>query len=337
MDIQALSNVSAKQTASTTSTEQTTKENFSTYLDSAQSKTTTLDAIFEKAAKTYDVDVNLLKAIAKQESNFHSTSTSHAGAQGIMQLMPATAEYLGVEDPYDPEQNIMGGAKYISRLLKQYDGNTTLALAAYNAGSGNVKKYGGVPPFEETQNYVKKVTQYYKEGVTIPDDCNIVTTSGNGASSHDSLNAASGTQTTTASGATSSEGSEQSVSILSLTQQQENYLSSLEQKDELLDSLQTLLGKLEDGDSNDYSYEDYARFLKVYLDGIAISSLSGDKEEQEDTQDALKEDLTSMQEELGLSSSTETSSTGTSADEVYASQSLNYNKAVLGLLTGSEQ
>ncbi|MGN0170682.1 MAG: lytic transglycosylase domain-containing protein [Lachnospiraceae bacterium] len=318
MDIQALSGVAEKQTESSTSTQRTAKEDFSAYLDSAQTGTVTLDSIFAKAADKYNVDVNLLKAIAKQESNFHSTSTSHAGAQGIMQLMPATAEYLGVDDPYDPEQNIMGGAKYISRLLKQYDGNITLALAAYNAGSGNVKKYGGVPPFKETQNYVKKVTRYYKEGVTIPEDCNTVTVaSGSGDSTYE-VSAASQSPA-------ASEQKDPAVSILSLTKQQENYLASVTQEEELLDALKTLLSKLENGEDQDYSYEEYARFLKVYLDGYAVSALSSD--------DTLKEDL---QEDLADAITQTVAETGTSADMVYASQSLNYNKAVLGLLTGSD-
>lgn len=129
----------------------------------------TLEGIFQEAASTYNVDVNLLKAIAKQESNFRADATSHSGAMGIMQLMPATAEGLGVTDAYDPYENIMGGAKLIRKLLDQYNGDITLALAAYNAGSGNVAKYGGVPPFEETQNYVVKVQQYYRDGVEVPD------------------------------------------------------------------------------------------------------------------------------------------------------------------------
>ncbi len=133
---------------------------------------TSLQNIFEEAAKTYDVDVNLLKAIAKQESNFTADATSSSGAMGIMQLMPATAQGLGVSDAYDPYENIMGGAKLISKLLDQYNGNISLALAAYNAGSGNVAKYGGIPPFQETQNYVVKVQQYYDAGVDIPENTN---------------------------------------------------------------------------------------------------------------------------------------------------------------------
>ncbi len=147
-------------------------EILSTLTSTSSTTEGTMEAIFEEAAETYGVDANLLKAIAKQESNFDASATSSSGAMGVMQLMPSTAESLGVEDPYDAYQNIMGGAKYISQLLERYDGDVTLALAAYNAGSGNVDKYGGVPPFTETQNYVAKVEQYYEEGVTIPDSAN---------------------------------------------------------------------------------------------------------------------------------------------------------------------
>ena len=120
-----------------------------------------LNGYFKQAAETYGVDVNLLKCIAYAESNFRPNATSGSGAMGIMQLMPKTAESLGVRDAYDPLQNIMGGAKYIATQLERFDGNVEYALAAYNAGPNNVKKYGGIPPFEETQNYVKKIMNIY--------------------------------------------------------------------------------------------------------------------------------------------------------------------------------
>lgn len=131
---------------------------------SSSSISTPMDDIFEEASRKTGVDVNLLKAVGKAESNFNASATSHCGAMGVMQLMPATARGLGVKDAYDARENIMGGAKYLASLLKKYNGNEKLALAAYNAGPGNVDKYGGVPPFKETQNYVSRVLGYYKGG-----------------------------------------------------------------------------------------------------------------------------------------------------------------------------
>ncbi len=128
-------------------------------------KTVDLDSIFEEASNKYGISVDLLKAVAKAESNFNPEATSHCGAMGIMQLMPSTAQSLGVKDAYDPYENIMGGAKLLSQLDKLYDGNVKLMLAGYNAGPGNVEKYDGIPPFEETQNYVATVMRYLDEGV----------------------------------------------------------------------------------------------------------------------------------------------------------------------------
>lgn len=124
-----------------------------------------LESYFKEASEKYNVDINLLKAIAKAESNFNAKAVSSAGAMGIMQLMPSTAKSLGVSNAYNAYENIMGGAKLIASNLKKYNGDVSLALAAYNAGGGNVDKYGGIPPFKETQNYVKKVLNYYKNGV----------------------------------------------------------------------------------------------------------------------------------------------------------------------------
>ncbi|MFJ7404539.1 MULTISPECIES: lytic transglycosylase domain-containing protein [unclassified Lysinibacillus] len=117
--------------------------------------------IIDKAAATYNVPAKLIAAVIKQESNFNALAVSNAGAQGLMQLMPKTAQFLGVTNSFDPEQNIMAGAKYLRQMLDKFDNDPTLALAAYNAGASRVTKYNGIPPFKETQNYVKKVMNYY--------------------------------------------------------------------------------------------------------------------------------------------------------------------------------
>jgi len=116
------------------------------------------DDIIHDAATLYELDPRMIRAVMETESGFNAMAVSPVGALGLMQLMPAVAAELGVTDPLDPRQNIMGGSRYLRQLLDAHRGNVRLALASYNAGPGNVAKYGAIPPFKETQNYVKKVT-----------------------------------------------------------------------------------------------------------------------------------------------------------------------------------
>jgi soluble lytic murein transglycosylase-like protein len=118
-----------------------------------------IDNIITHYANKYDLDKALVYAVIKQESNGNPKAISHAGARGLMQLMPGTAHDLGVYNSFDPVQNIAGGTQYLSKMKELFDDDVTLVLAGYNAGPGNVKKYNGVPPFKETQNYVRRVQQ----------------------------------------------------------------------------------------------------------------------------------------------------------------------------------
>ena len=116
----------------------------------------------ENAAQYYDVDANLVRAIIHAESHFRVNAISKQGAQGLMQLMPETARELGVHNPFTARENIQGGVKHLAKLMKKYYGNIRMVAAAYNAGEGNVKKYNGIPPFEETQVYIERVEILHK-------------------------------------------------------------------------------------------------------------------------------------------------------------------------------
>ena len=144
-------------------------EDFQKILDSSMKNTqnTTptsraeINELIDKYSEQAGLDVDFVKAVINQESGFNPNATSKCGAMGLMQLMPGTAQGLGVTNAYDPEQNIQGGTKYLKGLLDRFDNNKSLALAAYNAGPNAVKKYGGIPPYHETQNYVKSVLSKY--------------------------------------------------------------------------------------------------------------------------------------------------------------------------------
>ncbi len=120
-----------------------------------------IEDLIQNMCRKYGVDPSLVKAVIRAESGYDRMAVSPKGAMGLMQLMPGTANSLGVFDPFDPEQNIDGGVRYLSSLLERFGGNVSLALAAYNAGPGSIEKYGSVPPYEETGTYVKKILASY--------------------------------------------------------------------------------------------------------------------------------------------------------------------------------
>jgi soluble lytic murein transglycosylase len=121
------------------------------------------DDIIHKASKRYGVDVSLIKAVIKAESDFNQHAVSSQGAQGLMQLMPGTADAMDVEDPFDAKDNIHGGTRYLSLMLERFNKDMRLALAAYNAGPERVAEYRGVPPYQETRTFIDRVLNYYRQ------------------------------------------------------------------------------------------------------------------------------------------------------------------------------
>jgi soluble lytic murein transglycosylase-like protein len=135
----------------------------SNHQTSSKSITSAYNRIINKKSDKYRIESSLLKAVIKVESNWNSKAVSHAGAMGLMQLMPETAKDLKITNPFNPEDNIDGGARYLRYLLDRFNGNLSYALAAYNAGPTRVKRYRGIPPIKETQQYVKRVLSIYND------------------------------------------------------------------------------------------------------------------------------------------------------------------------------
>lgn len=125
-------------------------------------ETSEWDLHIAEASKLYQIPQELIRAVIVAESNFNPKAVSHAGARGLMQLMPATAKEVFVEDEFDPVQNIFGGTRYLRLMANEFGGDLVRTIAAYNAGPNAVKKHGGIPPFKETQTYVRRVLQFYK-------------------------------------------------------------------------------------------------------------------------------------------------------------------------------
>jgi soluble lytic murein transglycosylase-like protein len=126
--------------------------------------------IIREAALKYGVDPDLVRAVIRTESNFNPLAKSRAGAKGLMQLMPRLAKELGISNPFDPRENVLGGTKYLGKLLDRHAGDVSLALASFNAGPRNVRKYKGIPPFKETRGYVKKITGLLADNTTNSSD-----------------------------------------------------------------------------------------------------------------------------------------------------------------------
>lgn len=259
----------------TSSVNTTNSTDFSDILKNAQGPVT-LDSIFQQAAATYNVPLSLLKAVAKAESGYRADAVSPCGAQGIMQLMPQTSASLGVTNPFDPEENIMAGAKCLAQKLKAYDGDIKLTLASYNAGSGNVKKYGGIPPFKETKNYIEKVLGYMNTdhaASTLSSDTSVqALNQGNPISMYDGLLSNSDFSFDRMPDASQlNDGIEETINYAKDALEVLKNRARILQMQTLLDSVSEqpsdesgkTVGVNSSSDTSDYSYEDYLQYLTL--------------------------------------------------------------------------
>lgn len=310
-------NTANSQNTNTNTTNSASSTGFSNVLSNAidaaeknqTASTTNLNDILERAAKKYNVPVNLLKAIAKAESNFNAKAVSCCGAQGIMQLMPSTAKGLGVENSFDPEQNIMGGAKYIGQLLKQYNGNTTLAVAAYNAGSGSVAKYGGVPPYAETQAYVSRVLDYAGENINVPN------TSYTSSRNNSSYAGETSSLTPLSALYSSLNGSGSSSNSLSSSTSSNSYLNLLQLFLSQMQANSSGMSNFSSAGSNSSSNVSYLGLMQAMLSEMQANSLSSISDIPDTTGlnntyggDSYLNSLQSVLAQTGADSSTSSSS-----------------------------
>jgi len=137
------------------------RESGGNYTGGSAGGSTVFDELISSASGRYNIDPDLIRAVIKTESDFNSRARSNKGAMGLMQLMPETARLHNVSDAYDPIENVEGGVRHLRMLMERYQGNLELSLAAYNAGTGAVEKHGGIPPYNETREYVRKVLRFY--------------------------------------------------------------------------------------------------------------------------------------------------------------------------------
>lgn len=238
----------------------------------ADKKAYTLDDIYTEAARKYDIPKELLTAIGYHESRFNPNVTSSSGAMGIMQLMPETAKSLGVNNAYDPYENIMGAAKLLNNLSELYNGDLSLMIAAYNAGCGNVAKYNGIPPFSGVQNYVAKVKSTMAEGVSLPGGTYV---EGNSSYAVAKAYTSKNTAATTTAGTASTE-----------------YVADSFYTSSRLDEL--------------FSYEDYQTFMKYFDEMLdIISSIGTDDDSSDDSEDDSLTDLFRLDMEQRLRQATD--------------------------------